>query len=105
MRRLAFSFAALAAFTGAAAAHHLDDYDARIRAEAGLPADWFSCRTAGDCDLVNVPCQSGLAVSAAHSAEAQDVLNHHYFFCLGSSAGDTVAACEARRCVTEPKNK
>jgi hypothetical protein len=50
-----------------------------------------------------VPCQSGLAVNAGHEAEAQDVLNHKYFFCLGSSLDDTMAACKARRCVTESK--
>jgi hypothetical protein len=86
-----------------AAAHHLDNYDARIRAEADLPAAWFACKTADDCTLVSVPCQSGLAVNAGHEAEAQDVLNHKYFFCLGSSLDDTMAACKARRCVTESK--
>jgi hypothetical protein len=98
----------LAVFVGfvqPAVAHHLDEYDARIRAEARLPAAWFDCRKTDDCDLVSVPCQSGLAVNASHKEEAQDLLNHHYYFCLGSSLDDTVAACEARHCVTEPKKK
>ncbi len=97
------SLIAFAACAREAAAHHLDEYDARIRAEANLPADWFNCKKAEECELVSVPCQSGLAVSASHSEEAQELLNHHYYFCLGSSLDDTEAACEARRCVTEPK--
>jgi hypothetical protein len=96
---------AAAALADVAQAHHLDGYDARIRAEAHLPAAWFSCKTADDCDLAAVPCQSGLAVSKSHRDETQEILNHTYFFCLGSPMEDTVAACEARRCVTEPKKK
>lgn len=95
----------VAAFPPAAQAHHLDDFDARVRTEANLPASWFACKTSDDCALVSVPCQSGLAVSAAHAEEAQDRLNHAYFFCLGSPMDDTAASCEARRCVTEPKKK
>jgi hypothetical protein len=98
-------FASLLALSSPAAAHHLDDYGPRIRQEAGLPAEWFSCRAQDDCALVSVPCQSGLAVSAAHSDEAQEALNHFYSFCLGSSVDDTVASCQARHCVTEPKSK
>jgi hypothetical protein len=86
-------------------AHHLDEYDARIRAEANLPAAWFACKNADDCALVSVPCQSGLAVNAGHKGEAQDILDRHYFFCLGSSLDDTIAACEARHCVTEPRKR
>ncbi|WP_442754358.1 hypothetical protein ACNHKD_15375 [Methylocystis sp. JAN1] len=99
------SLGAFVAFNQQAVAHHLDDYDARIRAEANLPAGWFHCRKADDCELVSVPCQSGLAVNADHKEEAQDLLNHHFYFCLGSSLEDTMAACEARHCVTEPKRK
>jgi hypothetical protein len=97
------SMIAFSAFAQQAAAHHLDDYDARIRGEATLPAGWFTCSKADDCDLVSVPCQSGLAVNAAHKEEAQELLNHHFYFCLGSSLDDTAAACKARHCVTEPK--
>jgi hypothetical protein len=91
--------------TQPASAHHLDDYDSRIRKEANLPAAWFACRTSEDCALVSVPCQSGLAVNADHSAQAQEALNQKYFFCLGSSLEDTVASCHARQCATEPKEK
>jgi hypothetical protein len=98
-------FAASAMFVGKAMAHHLDDYDARIRKEADLPASWFACKTDDSCVLVSVPCQSGLAVTADHGAEAQEVLNEKYFFCLGSAADDTVASCVAHRCATEPKKK
>ncbi|KAF2992608.1 hypothetical protein OGR47_06120 [Methylocystis sp. MJC1] len=102
----AFALSLLVAFLPPTAqAHHLDDYDARIRAEASLPAAWFACKTNDDCALVSVPCQSGLAVSATYAEEAQDRLNHTYFFCLGSAVDDVAASCEARRCVTEPKKK
>lgn len=97
------SLAVFAAFIQPAAGHHLDDYDARIRAEANLPAAWFNCGKAEDCDLASVPCQSGLAVNASHKDEAQDALNHHFYFCLGSAVEDTQATCEKRHCVTEPK--
>lgn len=95
----------IAAFAPMAQAHHLEDYDARIRAEANLPVSWFACETNDDCALVSVPCQSGLSVSASHAEEAQDRLNHVYFFCLGSAVEDTAASCEARRCLTEPKKR
>ncbi len=99
------SLAFLASLANSASAHHLDDYDARIRDEANLPAAWFNCTKKDDCELVSVPCQSGLAISASHKEEAQDVLNHKYYFCLGSPVDDTVASCKSRRCITEPKQK
>ncbi|HEY8161458.1 MAG: hypothetical protein ACR650_05550 [Methylocystis sp.] len=105
MKRLLISSLIWVALANSAPAHHLDNYDERIRAEANLPAAWFNCKKNDDCELVSVPCQSGLAVSASYKKEAQDVLNHTYFFCLGSSAEDTTATCKARRCVTEQKQK
>jgi len=64
----------LLAFIGDAAAHHLDNYDARIRAEAQLFAEWFSCKSKNDCALVSVPCRSGLAVNSAHVDDAKEAL-------------------------------
>jgi hypothetical protein len=92
----------LAALMQGAAAHHLDDYDARMRAEARLPDDWFVCKKTEDCALVSVPCRSGLAVNAAHVDAARDALIEAFPFCLGSTLSDTEAACEKRQCVTEP---
>jgi hypothetical protein len=82
-------------------AHHLDDYDARIREEAKLPAEWFNCKTKDDCGLVSVPCQSDLAVNAMHADEAREALIQAIPFCLGSSISDTESACEHRECVTK----
>ncbi len=104
-KAFALSLLVAACLPPTAQAHHLDSYDARIRTEANLPAAWFTCKKSDDCALVSAPCQSGLAVGAAHAEEAQDRLNHTYFFCLGSPMDDTAASCEARRCVTEPKKK
>ena len=98
MRTLVFLSLVLAPL--AAYAHHLDDYDARVREEARLPAGWFSCRTAKDCDLVSVPCRSGLAINGSHADEARKALVETYPFCLGSSLDDTEAACEKGQCVT-----
>jgi hypothetical protein len=95
----------LAALIKPAAAHHLEDYDARIRAEAHLPGEWFACKSADDCTLVSVPCRSDLAVSAAHREAARDALVDAIPFCLGSSLNDTEAACEKRQCVTLPAKK
>lgn len=86
--------------SAAARAHHLDDYDARVRAEANLPADWFSCRVTKDCDLVSVPCRSGLAINKQYVDVARDALIQAIPFCLGSSLDDTEAACEKNQCVT-----
>jgi hypothetical protein len=93
----------LLAFIGDAAAHHLDNYDARIRAEAQLFAEWFSCKSKNDCALVSVPCRSGLAVNSAHVDDAKEALIRTFPFCLGTSLDDTEAACERRQCVTKPK--
>lgn len=88
-----------------AAANHLDEYDARIREEAKLPAMWFSCKSSSDCDLVSVPCQSDLAVNTSYSAEAREALIREYPFCLGTSLHDTKASCEERQCVTKDEKK
>lgn len=90
-----------AAFAPIAFAHHLDDYDARIRGEAALPAEWFACKSARDCELVSVPCQSDLAVNASHVDQAREALIQRYPFCLGTSLHDTEALCKERRCATE----
>ncbi len=84
-----------------ASAHHLDEYDGRIRMEAELPAAWFKCRAAKDCELVSVPCQSDLAVGGSYKAEAREKLIERYPFCLGSSLHDTEASCEKGECVTK----
>ncbi|MGJ0509719.1 MAG: hypothetical protein ACR652_21865 [Methylocystis sp.] len=84
-----------------AAAHHLDEYDERIRREANLPSAWFQCKSEKDCDLVSVPCQSDLAVNANHKEEARDALIKQYPFCLGTSLHDTKASCQKHECVTE----
>jgi hypothetical protein len=102
-RTLIFVF--LAALTQTAAAHHLDDYDAQIRAEANLPGEWFTCKSTDDCALVSVPCRSDLAVNAAHRDVAREALIDAFPFCLGSSLNDTEAACERRACVTRPAKK
>lgn len=83
------------------AAHHLDQYDPRIRREACLPSAWFKCKSKKDCDLVGVPCRPDLAVNANHKAEARDALIKAYPFCLGTSRHDTEASCEKHECVTE----
>jgi hypothetical protein len=83
------------------AAHHQDQYDARIRREARLPSAWFKCKLKSDCDLVSVPCQLDLAVNANHKTEARDALIKAYPFCLGTSRHDTEASCEKHECVTE----
>jgi hypothetical protein len=82
-------------------AHHLDEYDERIRAEAQLPNDWFSCKTEKDCDLVSVPCQSDLAINAKHVTEAREALINHYWICLGSSQHDSQAMCDEHQCTTK----
>lgn len=92
----------LMASTQIASAHHLDGYDARIRAEANLAPSWFACKTTKDCALVSVPCQSDLAVNAAWRDDAREALIKAFPFCLGSSTSDTEATCEKRQCVTSP---
>jgi hypothetical protein len=99
-RRLFWLFV-VTALPSSASAHHLDNFDELIRAEARLPADWFHCRTAKDCDLVSVPCQSDLAVNSDHATEAREKLVDHIPFCLGSSLHDTEAECVARQCRTK----
>lgn len=99
MRAFCLLLSLLLAVT-AASAHHLDDYDARIRADARLPAEWFICRVTKDCDLVPVPCRSGLAVNGQHVDEARRALVDAYPFCLGSALDDTEAVCEKGQCVT-----
>lgn len=99
-RRLSWLFV-LAGLSSNASAHHLDDFDERIRAEAQLPADWFHCRAAKDCDLVSVPCQSDLAVNSDHATEARKRLVDQFPLCLGASLHDTEAACVARECRTK----
>jgi hypothetical protein len=99
--RTLFLLAPLAFFSATAHAHHLDDYDARIRAEAHLPAEWFACRVTKDCALVPVPCQSGLAINAQHVDEAREALVQAIPFCLGSSLDDTEAVCERSQCATK----
>lgn len=98
--RTLFLLGALSLFCAPARAHHLDDYDARIRAQAHLPADWFTCRVTKDCDLVSVPCQSGLAINARHVDEAREALIQAIPFCLGSSLEDTEAVCDRNQCAT-----
>lgn len=92
-------------FSSPALAHHLDDYDAKIRKEANLPTKWFSCKTADDCVLVSVPCKSDMAVSKIYSEEAQESLIHRYPFCLGSDVHDTEAICDEAQCMTNPVTK
>jgi len=102
MRRAAILLlAAWVLLVKSAAAHHLDNYDARIRGEANLPALWFECKTTADCELVSTPCQSDLAVNGGYSSVAREALVRTYFFCLGSSVHDTAASCEGRQCVTK----
>jgi hypothetical protein len=84
-----------------AGAHHLDEFDTRIRAEAKLPAGGFNCRREVDCAFVSVPCQSGFAVNAGHVDEAGEVFINRYPFCLGTSLSDTKATCEESQCVTK----
>ncbi len=100
-KQLALLSILAAALSQSAAAHHLDDYDARIRRDADLPAAWFKCQAAKDCELVSVPCQSDLAVAARYKTEAREALVKEYPFCLGSSLHDTEASCEKRECVTK----
>jgi hypothetical protein len=88
-----------------AVAHHLDDFDARIRAEASLPQEWFACKSSEDCALVSVPCQSDLAVNTAYRDEAREALINAFPFCLGASTSDTEASCSKRQCVTSPSKK
>jgi hypothetical protein len=96
----AFPFLLLALAPSVAAAHHLDDFDSRIRDEAKLPAAWFACRTTQDCGLVQVPCRSRLAVNKGHFEEARDALIDAFPFCLGSGLDDTEAVCEKGQCLT-----
>lgn len=91
----------LLALTENVAAHHLDDYDVRMRSQAKLPADWFNCKTKVDCTLVSVPCQSGLAVNSDHEDEAREALISAIPFCLGQSYDDTEATCEHGQCATK----
>ncbi len=99
------SFLSLLASTQIAFAHHLEDYDARIRAEAHLAPSWFTCKTSRDCALVSVPCQSDLAVNSAWRDQAREALIDAFPFCLGSSLSDTEATCKERQCVTSPAKK
>lgn len=85
-----------------ATAHHLDEYDSRIRSEAKLATGWFNCKSESDCALVSVPCQSDLAVNASHVTEVREALIKEYPFCLGTSQNDTKAVCEEHQCVTKP---
>jgi hypothetical protein len=96
---------ALPLFTQTAAAHHLDNYDERIRATAELPSDWFACNSSADCALVSVPCQSDLAVNASHADETRASLVRAFSFCLGSSLHDSESACHERQCATGPKKR
>ncbi len=89
-------------FTSSSSAHHLLEYDERIRGEAKLPAKWLACKTTKDCDLVSVPCQSDLAINAKFKNDARDVLVHNFWFCLGTSQHDSEAVCEDHQCVTKP---
>ncbi len=94
--------ALLITLTDTALAHHLDDYDARIRAEARLPAEWFTCKSSEDCALASVPCQSGLAVNTSYKEQAREALIDAFPICLGTSLNDTEATCEKRQCATRP---
>ncbi len=96
----AFLLLLLALAPSAASAHHLDDFDAHVREEAGLPAEWFACRTARDCGLVQVPCRARLAINESHVDAARAALINAYPFCLGSDLDDTEAACEKGQCVS-----
>jgi hypothetical protein len=99
--KFAFLLIGFFAFIQDAVAHHLEDYDAHIRAEAKLPDEWFSCKKKDDCTLVSVPCRSGLAVNSVHMGEAREALITAFPFCLGQSIDDTEAACEHGQCVTK----
>ncbi|MEK8095421.1 hypothetical protein WOC76_23460 [Methylocystis sp. IM3] len=99
--KMARATLALVALARPAFAHHLDDYDRRLRRDADLPAAWFTCGSAKECEMVSVPCQSDLAVAARHAAQARERLVETYPFCLGSSLHDTEAACEEHECVTK----
>jgi hypothetical protein len=99
-----FLLGPLAFLCAPAHAHHLDDYDARVRAEAHLPAEWFACRVTKDCALVSVPCRSGLAINAQHVDEAREALIQAIPSCLGSSLDDTEAVCERNQCATTGHN-
>jgi hypothetical protein len=101
MKRCFLLAGVFAAFVHSAAAHHLDGFDARIRGEAHLPAEWFNCKSEKDCDLVSVPCQNDLVVNATHKDEAREALIRKYPFCLGMSLHDTKASCEKHECITE----
>ena len=88
-------------FVRPAAADQLKEYDERIRHEAKLPSEWFRCKKEKDCDLVSVPCQSDIAVTASHKDDAQEALIKQYPFCLGGSQHNTEAKCKKHECVTE----
>jgi hypothetical protein len=105
MNKLIFSVPLLVLSFQAAEAHHLDNYDSRIRDEAGLPTTWFSCNTTSDCALVTVPCHSDLAVNAEHLNQVEEEISKKYPFCLGSTLKDTAASCEAHQCVTRGVRK
>ncbi len=94
------AFFGLIFYIPSAFAHHLDDFDARIRSEAKLPAEWFKCKSKDDCGLVSVPCQSDLAVNKDHVDEAREALVKAIPFCLGSSISDTDSVCEHHECLT-----
>lgn len=102
MKKIGLALLSLLALPASAFAHHLDDYDARIRAEARLPEDWFTCKDKDDCTVVEVPCQWDLAVSARHADAARDALIDAFPFCLGTALHDTAATCQHSRCTTEP---
>ena len=88
-----------------AGGHKLQAYNALIRKEAGLPAEWFTCITGVDCALASVPCHWSIAVNVARKDEAQEVLNKKFSRCLGLAADISAAAsCEAGECVTREQN-
>lgn len=102
MKKSVLILTAALAVAQPALAHHLDDYESRMRAAANLPESWFACKSKDDCTLVAVPCQSDLAVASGHRDDARVALIRAFPFCLGSDLHDTAAACRKRRCVTEP---
>jgi hypothetical protein len=78
------------------------DYDLKIRKAAGMPPEWFTCKVAGDCGVVPVPCALSLAVNGNHLSDAQNAIMKIFpnSGCNASMLDNSFAVCDEGQCVT-----
>ena len=69
-----------------------------------IPAEWVSCKTSADCDVVSSSCGESMGINVQHKAQAYTEIcktENCSGACDGSARQAYAAVCKAGKCVPD----